>query len=248
MTNNPIRPHPTLKRYYHSDDERAALVRRLFDSGAPSYEWICNLMSFGTGERYRRQVLVDSGVSNTSRVLDVATGTGLVLRSLDELTSSGGIAIGLDPSWGMLTQCRARCEVPLVQAVAERLPFINRSFDTITMGYGLRHVEDLRLLFSEFHRILSPGGKIVILELIQPQSRLARMVNRFYLKTFLPRMSYLMTQSRDARRMMEYFWDTIENCVSPRIVLEALQDCGFVDGRQKVSFGTLCEYIAIRSN
>ena len=248
MTNNPLRPHPTLKRYYDSDDERSALVRTLFDSGAPSYEWICNLMSFGTGERYRRQALVDSGVSNTCRVLDVATGTGLVLRSLENLTSSGGIAIGLDPSWGMLTQCRARCEAPLVQAVGERLPFVNRSFDVVTMGYGLRHVEDLRLLFLELHRVLSPGGKLFILELTQPQSRLARMVNRLYLKTFLPRMSYLITQSRDARRMMEYFWDTIENCVSPGIVLEALHDCGFVDGRQKVSLGTLSEYTAIRSN
>ena len=81
MTSEPVRPHPTLDRYYRSEDERPAMVRDLFDAGAPSYEWICRVMSFGTGEWYRARALRDAGLREGSRVLDVATGTGLVARA-----------------------------------------------------------------------------------------------------------------------------------------------------------------------
>ena len=247
MSSEPLPPHPTLGRYYRSGDERAGMVRDLFDAGAPSYEWICRAMSFGTGEWYRARVLRDAGLGAGSRLLDVATGTGLVLRSAQAICGPTGVAVGLDPSRGMLTQCRAACSAPLVQALGESLPFADGSFDMISMGYGLRHVADLRALFAEFSRVLAPGGRVMVLELTQPRSGAARWLNRIYLRSIVPRVAYFGTGRVAARRMMEYFWDTIEQCVPPETILSALREGGFLETRRRVTGAVLCEYLAVKS-
>ena len=246
MNAEPLRPHPTLDRYYTSDAERPAAVRNLFDEGAASYEWICRVMSFGTGEWYRGRVLRDAGLAPGSRLLDVATGTGLVLRSAHEICGPSGRAIGLDPSAGMLGQCRSSCAAPLIQGYGERLPFADGSFDMVSMGYALRHVADLRQLFAEFRRVLKPGGRVVILELTQPRSRVARGLNRFYLQSIVPRVAALGRGGKGGRVMMEYFWDTIESCVPPETILAALRDSGLEDSRRRVTGLVLSEYLATK--
>jgi demethylmenaquinone methyltransferase/2-methoxy-6-polyprenyl-1,4-benzoquinol methylase len=247
MSLEPIRPHPTLERYYRSEVERVGVVRDLFDAGAPSYEWICRVMSFGTGEWYRARVLREAGLRAGSRILDVATGTGLVLRSARTICGPAGLAVGLDPSRGMLDQCRASCPAPLVQAFGERLPFADASFDMISMGYGLRHVADLRALFAEFARVLTPGGRVLVLELTQPRSRVARWANRAYMRSIVPGVAYFGTRRAAARRMMQYFWDTIEQCVPPETILAALRDSGFRNDRRRVTGAVLSEYHAVKS-
>jgi demethylmenaquinone methyltransferase/2-methoxy-6-polyprenyl-1,4-benzoquinol methylase len=246
MSAERLRPHPTLNRYYRSDDDREGAVRELFDAGAPSYEWICNVMSFGTGEWYRGRVLTDAGLQAGSRLLDIATGTGIVLRSGQTIVGPTGIAVGLDPSPGMLAQCRATCPAPLVRGFGEALPFADQTFDMISMGYGLRHVADLGALFREFRRVLRPGGRVIVLELTQPESRMARLANRLYMKTIVPRVAQLGGRA-PARRMMEYFWDTIEQCVPPETILAALRDSGFEDSRRRVTRAVLSEYHGTRS-
>lgn len=246
MSLEPIRPHPTLPQYYRADEERPAAVRELFDEGAASYEWICRVMSFGTGEWYRGRVLRESGLREGSRLLDVATGTGLVLRSGRTICGSTGLAVGLDPSSGMLSECRATCASPLVQGFGERLPFASGTFNMVSMGYALRHVEDLRTLFSEFHRVLAPGGRVVILELTPPKSRVGRWLNRVYLQSVVPQVAYLGTGRAEARRMMQYFWDTMERCVPPATILTALRESGFADSRRRVIGAIFSEYLATK--
>jgi len=219
------------------------MVRDLFDAGAPSYEWICGVMSFGTGESYRSRVLADAGLKAGSRLLDVATGTGLVLRSAAAVCGPTGLAVGLDLSAGMLRQCRAGCSAPLVRGLGERLPFADGSFNLISMGYALRHVSDLRLLFAEFERVLAPDGRVVIMELTQPASPALRWINRIYLCSVVPRIAYFSRGRAAARRMMEYFWDTIEQCVPPDTIVAALRDSGFAESEQKVTRSILTEYI-----
>lgn len=247
MSTTPLRPHPTLGRYYANDDQRPEAVSHLFDDGAPYYEWVCAVMSLGTGERYRAQALVAAGLVEGARILDVATGTGLVLRSAESITGNRGLAIGLDPSRGMLAECRKAARSPLIQARGESLPFADASFDMVSMGYGLRHVNDLRALFAEYRRVLKPGGRLLVLELTQPRSAWARRLNRFYLGTLVPKVAYITTGRAAARRMMEYFWDTIDNCVPPDVILSALRECGFADATRKVSGGILSEFIGVRT-
>jgi demethylmenaquinone methyltransferase/2-methoxy-6-polyprenyl-1,4-benzoquinol methylase len=241
MTAAPLRPHPKLDRYYHDDSERPAIVSDIFDEGAPYYEWICRVMSFGTGEAYRRRTLSESGLAPGMRVLDVATGTGLVLRAAADL--SGGRAVGLDPSEGMLRECRKSCAAPLLQGRGEHLPFADASFDMVSMGYGLRHVADLRALFAEYFRVLKPGGRVVVLEITQPRSNAARWLNRLYLRTVVPAVTRVGTGAHAASRMMDYFWDTIETCVPPEVILGALQDGGFPNATRGVTGGVLSKYV-----
>lgn len=243
MTMVPLRPHPKLDRYYGSDSERPGFVSNMFDEGAPYYEWICRIMSFGTGERYRRQALRDSGLEPGMRVLDVATGTGLVLRAAVEMSGATGLAVGLDPSGGMLRECRKSCAAPLLQGRGEQLPFANASFHMISMGYGLRHVADLRALFAEYRRVLKPGGRVLILEITQPRSAVGRWLNRLYLRTLVPGVARVGTGTAAASRMMDYFWDTIETCVPPEVILGALRDAGFPNATRSVTGGVLSEYL-----
>lgn len=242
----PLPPHPTLERYYGTDAERPAVVRDLFDEGAPYYEWICRVMSLGTGDGYRRQALRNAGLAPGMRILDIATGTGPVLRAAVEITGNAGFAVGLDPSSGMLRQCRTRCAAPVLQGRGERLPFGDASFDLLSMGYGLRHVPDLRELFAEYRRVLKPGGRLLVLEITQPRSAFGRWLNRFYLRTLVPGVARLGTGTPAASRMMDYFWDTIETCVPPDVILNVLQEAGFARAQRSVSGGVFSEYVGER--
>ena len=109
MDTSPLPPHPKLGHYYASDGDRPSFVDNLFDEGAPDHEWVCRVMSLGTGENYRRRALLTAGLGQGMRILDIATGTGLVLRSANALTGTEGISVGLDPSRGMLDECRKSC-------------------------------------------------------------------------------------------------------------------------------------------
>lgn len=243
MTSRAVPPHPTLTKYYANDDERDRAVRALFDAGAADYEWICWLMSMGTGEGHRRRVLQDAGLAAGHRLLDVATGTGLVLRSGADLVGPTGLAVGLDPSAGMLRENRTRSAAPLVQARGEHLPFGDACFDVVSMGYALRHVPDLVALFAEYRRVLRSGGRLVVLELAQPTSAVAKRLNQLFLQTLVPRVAQLSTGRPEARRMMEYFWDTIEKCVPPDVILAALAASGF-EATRSVTGGVLSQYLA----
>ena len=245
MNTEPLPPHPTLDRYYTNDAERAGVVNEMFDAGAPHYEWICRLMSLGTGERYRRRALLNAGIVEGMRVLDVATGTGLVLRSAAQASGGTGLAVGLDPSRGMLDECRKHCGASLLQGRGEHLPFADSQFDMVTMGYGLRHVADLRALFAEYQRVLKPGGRVLLLEITQPGAAWARWCNRLFLGTLLPGV-VRVGSGAGAARMMDYFWDTIEHCVPPEAILSALRDTGFPDPARKVTGGILSEYLGTR--
>jgi demethylmenaquinone methyltransferase/2-methoxy-6-polyprenyl-1,4-benzoquinol methylase len=116
----------------------------------------------------------------------------------------------------------------------------------ISLGYGLRHVGDLRMLFDECRRVLKPGGRLLVLELTQPRSPWARRLNRFYLGKVVPQIAYLTSGREATRRMMQYFWETIENCVPPDVILQALGESGFEDAHRKVSGGVLSEFIAVK--
>lgn len=245
MNPEPLPPHPSLGHYYTRDSDRFGFVNKMFDEGAPYYEWICRVMSLGTGEQYRKRALEGAGLASGMRILDVATGTGLVLRSAAELSGRPGLAIGLDPSKGMLLECGKRCAAPLIQGRGEELPFASGHFDVVSMGYGLRHVADLHALFDEYRRVLKPGGRVLLLEITQPKSRVGQRLNALVFGTVIPRVARLWG-GRPAEQMMSYFWDTIENCVSPETILEALRRAGFPAASRKVTGGILSEYVGVR--
>lgn len=243
-----VAPHPPLKKYYPGEPQRRGFVTGLFDRTAPHYDWINRIMSLGSGVRYRRDALRRAGLAPDRRVLDVAIGTGLVARAACDILGDGGQIIGVDLSMGMLAEARKTLPVTLVQGAAERLPLANACVDFLTMGYALRHVTDLETTFREYLRVLKPGGALLILELTRPPAdSAAYRFTRFYLHTVVPWLARLGPGGPDAQTLMEYFWDTVDNCVPPATILAALAGSGFESSRRGVVHRVFSEYVATKA-
>jgi demethylmenaquinone methyltransferase / 2-methoxy-6-polyprenyl-1,4-benzoquinol methylase len=240
-------PHPVLGTYYRRDDERQPFVTALFDTAARHYDRVCAVGSFGSGRWHRRHVLRRAGLRTGMRLLDVATGTGLVARSALDTLPEPGAVVGLDPSAGMLREARKTLAIPLVRGRAEALPFAADRFDMLTIGYALRHVADLEVTFGECLRVLKPGGRLLILEISRPRSPLGHRLLRLYVQRILPLVTRLGTGSAEAARLVRYYWDTIAECVPPETILAVLRGSGFVDAQRHVLAGLFSEYVATKS-
>lgn len=232
-----------LADYYGDAAARPQFVRHLFDSAAPSYDRIERLIGLGSGPWYRRQALARAGLVEGMSVLDVAVGTGLVAREAIAIAGRASLVKGLDPSPGMLREARRQLGLPAVLGFGERIPLRDASIDFVSMGYALRHLEDLTVTFREFARVLRPGGRACILELTRPANRLGRAVLRAYLKWVVPFFTGVFTRNRDAKLLMRYFWETIQACVPPERILRALHDAGFVRVRRTLVLGLFSEYV-----
>jgi demethylmenaquinone methyltransferase / 2-methoxy-6-polyprenyl-1,4-benzoquinol methylase len=148
----------------------AADVRSMFDRIAPVYDLMNRLMTAGLDRGWRR-LTARAVVASGDRVLDACCGTGeLALAARAE----GGRVTGLDFSQRMLERARRKTdEVEWVQGDLLALPFGDETFDACTVGFGLRNVEDLDRALGELHRVLRPGGRLGILELVRPKGLLA---------------------------------------------------------------------------
>jgi demethylmenaquinone methyltransferase / 2-methoxy-6-polyprenyl-1,4-benzoquinol methylase len=242
----PTAPHPVLTKYYASDDARRPFVTALFDGTARHYDWVGWVGSLGSGPFYRRWVLGRSGLERGMKLLDVATGTGLVARAAVRVLGAPGAVVGVDPSAGMLRQARKTLSVALVQGRAEELPFADDHFDFLSMGYALRHMADLGVAFRECRRVLRPGGRLLILEISRPRSALARRGLQVWLQTILPFIMRIATGSPQAGVLMEYYWDTIAECVPPDTILSVLRSSGFAGVDRRLRGGLLSEYVAVK--
>ncbi|MGH7322781.1 MAG: class I SAM-dependent methyltransferase, partial [Candidatus Rokuibacteriota bacterium] len=136
--------------------------------------------------------------------------------------------------------------IPVVQGLAEWLPFRDATFEFLSMGYALRHVTDLRLAFAEYHRVLRPGGRLLILDFVRPRARAAYHLARLYLGRVIPWVVGRDSKSPEVRRLARYCWDTVDHSVPPETVAAALADCGFRLARRVVWFGMLSEYVAVK--
>jgi demethylmenaquinone methyltransferase / 2-methoxy-6-polyprenyl-1,4-benzoquinol methylase len=239
-------PHRILKKYYEGDAARRSFVSALFDGAAQHYDWVCRVMSLGAGQLYRRQALARTGLAAGMRLLDVATGTGLVARSAIDILGEANAVVGLDPSRGMLEQAGRALTSPLVQARAEALPFRSDRFDRVSMGYALRHVAELEVTFREFSRVLKPGGRLLILEISRPRLAMTRWVLQLYLQGVLPLIARLGTGNRRAELLVRYYWETIAECVPAETIMGVLQASGFVEVEHRVLGGFLAEYVATK--
>jgi demethylmenaquinone methyltransferase/2-methoxy-6-polyprenyl-1,4-benzoquinol methylase len=112
------------------------------------------------------------------------------------------------------------------------------------MGYALRHMDDLVRAFREFRRILRPGGRVCILEITRPRTKLGRAFLRAYLGTLSAVLGRLTRLSPRTPELWAYYWDTIDRCVPPERVLEALRAAGFTDPERFISMGIFSEYTA----
>ena len=234
-------PITVLPQYWSDEATRRRYLDSLFDETAGDYDFVESLLGFGSGPWHRRTALRRAGLRPGMRVLDIATGTGLLAREALAIVGSGGSVIGLDPSAGMLARAGS-LDIPLIRALGERLPCGDGSFDFVSMGFALRHVADLDKLFSEVRRVLKPGGRACILEISYPRNPWVKVPLRVFMTGVVPGVARLWGRHGHAKQLMKFYWDTIEACVPPEAVLAALQAAGLLRTRRYVSLGMFSDY------
>jgi demethylmenaquinone methyltransferase/2-methoxy-6-polyprenyl-1,4-benzoquinol methylase len=235
-------PHSPLPAYYRREADRRAWLVNLFDRTAGDYDRLERIMALGSGSWYRRRALQRCGLRTAMSVLDIGTGTGLVAREAARIVGEPARILGIDPSAGMVCHARVPAGVRLLAGSAECIPAADNGADFLSMGYALRHVSELPLAFCEFHRVLRPGGRLCVLELTRPEGACSRRLLRWYLRGVIPLAAWLITRHADMPRLMRYYWDTIEACVPPASILEAIRAAGFIDVQRHVELGIFSEY------
>lgn len=218
----------------------------LFDRTALDYERIVGLMAMGSGSRYRRRALGSAGLQSGMQVIDVGTGTGLVAREAARIVGSRGSVLGVDPSAAMLANAPATAGLRLAVGRAESIPAPDASADFLSLGYALRHVSDLSVAFREFARVLRPGGRLCLLEITCPETRWRRALLKTYMRTLVPWAARVLARERDTPLLMRYYWDTIETCIAPALIVAALDAAGFVEVTRRVDLGIFSQYCARR--
>ncbi len=236
-------PHTPLPEYYGDEAEHGRYLRRIFDDTAADYDRIERVLAFGSGPWYRRDALKRAGLSAGAEVLDVGIGTGLVAREALVLIGNAGSLVGVDPSPGMMGEIDLP-GIELRAGRAEALPCGPDSCDFLSMGYALRHISDVREAFSEFHRVLRPGGKLLILEISKPDGPIASSLLKTYMRAVVPLIAKVVARKSDTAELWRYYWDTIEACMSAEAVLDALRAVGFENVRRERQLGIFSEYIA----
>jgi demethylmenaquinone methyltransferase / 2-methoxy-6-polyprenyl-1,4-benzoquinol methylase len=218
---------------------------QLFEGLPRRYDLAGALLSFGQDPRWRRAMVRQIRAAPGDRVLDVATGTGMVATAL--VRSYDCAVVGLDQSPQMLAGARAKLEadrrlaehVTLVRGEAESLPFGDGDFDHLTFTYLLRYVEDPGATLRELARVVKPGGRIASLEFMLPPNALARALWRVYTRAFMPVLGRMI--SRDWYEVGRFLGPSISDLYARLPLdrqLELWRAAGVEDVRARVmSFG-----------
>jgi demethylmenaquinone methyltransferase / 2-methoxy-6-polyprenyl-1,4-benzoquinol methylase len=187
----------------HADSPPSARKRHALElfAGLPArYDEMGALLSFGQDPRWRRALVEAIAPSPEQRILDVATGTGLVAS---ELVRRGHCeVVGLDQSEAMLRRARARLaadrelaeRISLVSGQAERLPFADEEFDALTFTYLLRYVDDREATMRELARVVKPGARVGMVEFGVPGNALARALWRLHVRAVLPGVGRIVSR------------------------------------------------------
>jgi demethylmenaquinone methyltransferase/2-methoxy-6-polyprenyl-1,4-benzoquinol methylase len=221
----------------------AQKVRDHFTQIARRYDLANHLLSFGLDFFWRRRVATIVKKWNPDRLLDVATGSGdlaLAIQRESPLTQ----IIGTDFCESMLDRAHEKGLKNLVIADALALPFEDASFDAVTVAFGLRNILPHAAALREMARVLSPDGRLLVLDFSQPIAPL-RIAYRFYLHRCLPKIAEFVTGSREA---YEYLGSSIETFPHGGQMKTLLLDNGFTEAKsQPLTGGIVSIYTARRS-
>jgi len=189
--------------YKDSTEGKKEQVTRMFDTISQEYDGLNRIISFGNDIRWRRKVVGIVTQASPDSILDIATGTGDL--AIELANTGAGQIVGLDISPGMLAVGEKKIkerglgdQVSMMVGDSEALPFQDKSFDAITVAFGVRNFEDLEKGLSEIYRVLKPAGILVVLETSVPTNWAYRQGYRLYSRRILPLIGKWFSRDRSA--------------------------------------------------
>lgn len=211
-----------------AETDKAARVREVFDSVAPRYDLMNDLMSAGMHRAWKAFTVAVSGVRPGHRVLDIAAGTGDLSRAFSRKVGPQGMVVMSDINGAMLRTGRDRLldaglMVPALLCDAEQLPFPDGQFDLVSVAFGLRNMTHKDRALSEMYRVLKPGGKLLVLEFSKPWEPLRGMYD-LYSFQILPRMGKLVAGDAHSYR---YLAESIRMHPDQESLAGMMRDAGF---------------------
>ncbi len=212
-----------------SGEERARLVRDMFDRIAGRYELLNTVMTAGLHRLWNRSVVRATGLGPGDEALDLACGTGSLTRDLAKRVGPGGHILGIDFSREMLRAARRR-PLPNVEyrlGDATDLAGVPSSrFDAVTIAYGARNIPDLDALFSEMARALRPGGVAVCLEIARPEREPFASFYGLWFDLIVPRVGALISGDPHA---YSYLPESVKEFVAPDRLADIMERNGLQD-------------------
>lgn len=188
------------------ETQKASRVRGVFDSVAPKYDVMNDLMSMGLHRLWKAYTVAVSGARPGQRVLDIAGGTGDLARAFAKRVAPGGMVVHTDINEAMLRAGRDRLTdeglvLPTSLCDAEKLPFAADSFDIVTVAFGLRNMTHKEAALKEMCRVLKPGGRLLVLEFSKVVKPLEKAYD-WYSFQVLPRIGQFVAGDADSYRYL----------------------------------------------
>jgi len=215
-----------------NEEDKADMVGNVFDTVSENYDLMNDLMSFGIHRLWKRITIETSGIREDFKVLDLAGGTGDMVKLLRSKISEKGSIILSDINWSMLEEGRNRLidegieNVQLAQIDAQHLPFETNTFDLVTIAFGLRNVTDKLAALKSMLSVLKPGGKLVILEFSKPTNESFREIYDLFSFEVIPKIGELIAQSEESYR---YLAESIRMHPSQEELKEIMEKAGFTN-------------------
>ncbi len=231
-------------------EPKRVFVNRLFTTIAPRYDRFNRLATLGLDLRWRKQVVDRSGLQDGMVIVDACTGTGDFAFLCAERLRGGSLVAGLDFNEAMLRAALRKpgrnghgrgVGVNWLQGDAQALPFRSSSVDRVLIGFSTRNLSDLAAGLREMHRVLKPGGRLVILETGRPRHPLVRLVYFAILFTTTRVIGWLLTGTTWP---FTYLAKSVKGFLTPEECVALLTSCGFTARYHPLSFGVASLYIA----
>lgn len=223
--------------------EKKKQVKQIFDNIAVRYDFLNHFLSFGLDFYWRKKALKLTGFRPDSILLDVACGTGDVAIQAKKLGVNK--IYGADFSNNMLKLFDKKSKWIngyLVQMVAEKIPFKDKSFTNITVAFGVRNFYDIQEGFNSFYRILKPKGKATVIEFRMPSNKIIKNIYKFYFKNILPVLGGLISGDKAA---YTYLPDSVQEFDEKIDIRNLLLNSGFKNVKiTNLTFGTVQIVIA----
>ena len=205
-------------------------VKKMFDNIAPDYDKLNHILSLNIDKNWRRKAVRElADEARPLNVLDVACGTGDFTIEIAKKVAPDSRVVGVDISGGMIAVgleklSKLGINASMEVADCEALPYEDNTFDRISVGFGVRNFEHLELGLSEMYRVLTPGGKLVILELSVPSHAFIRWGYKLYFLKVLPFIGGLVSGDRGA---YEYLPASVLRFPAPDKFMEIMKSAGF---------------------